>query len=93
MNMVAAARLRSTQTKMENFEPYARKFAEVLGNLSGRIDRDVHPLLRRKEKRFQVELAPFHGGPRSLRQFQHEPHPAGAEVAQGTEGKGHGPAK
>lgn len=59
MNMVAAARLRSTQGKMENFEPYARKFAEVLGNLAGRIDRDVHPLLMRKEKVSRVELLHF----------------------------------
>jgi len=59
MNMVAAARLRSTQGKMENFDPYARKFAEVLGNLAGRIDRDVHPLLMRKEKVSRVELLHF----------------------------------
>jgi len=59
MNMVAAARLRSTQGKMENFEPYARKFAEVLGNLAGRIDREVHPLLMRKEKVSRVELLHF----------------------------------
>jgi F-type H+-transporting ATPase subunit gamma len=59
MNMVAAARLRSTQGKMENFEPYARKFAEVLGSLAGRIDRDVHPLLMKKEKISRVELLHF----------------------------------
>ena len=59
MNMVAAARLRSTQTRMENFEPYARKFAEVLGNLAARIDRDVHPLLVRKESVSRMELLHF----------------------------------
>ena len=59
MNMVAAARLRSTQTKMENFEPYARKFAEVLGSLAGRIERDVHPLLVRKESVSRLELLHF----------------------------------
>ena len=59
MNMVAAAKLRSTQGKMENFEPYASKFAEVLGNLAGRIDREVHPLLMRKEKVSRVELLHF----------------------------------
>jgi F-type H+-transporting ATPase subunit gamma len=59
MNMVAAARLRSTQGKMENFEPYASKFAEVLGNLAGRIDREIHPLLMRKEKISRVELLHF----------------------------------
>ena len=59
MNMVAAARLRSTQGKMENFEPYAIKFAEVLGNLAERIDREVHPLLMRKERISRVELLHF----------------------------------
>jgi F-type H+-transporting ATPase subunit gamma len=34
MNMVAAARLRTTQGRMENFAPYAKKFSEVLGNLT-----------------------------------------------------------
>jgi F-type H+-transporting ATPase subunit gamma len=59
MNMVAAAKLRSSQGKMENFEPYARKFTEILGNLAGRIDRDAHPLLVRKEKVLRVELLHF----------------------------------
>ena len=56
MNMVAAARLRSTQAKMDNFAPYARKFAEVLGNLAGQINTDVHPLLSKREKVSKVEL-------------------------------------
>jgi F-type H+-transporting ATPase subunit gamma len=59
MNMVAASRLRSTQTKMENFAPYARKFSEVLGNLAGQINQDVHPLLSKREKVSRVELLHF----------------------------------
>jgi F-type H+-transporting ATPase subunit gamma len=59
MNMVAAARLRSTQAKMENFAPYARKFSEVLGNLAGQINTDVHPLLSKREKVSKVELLHF----------------------------------
>jgi F-type H+-transporting ATPase subunit gamma len=59
MNMVAAARLRSTQAKMENFAPYARKFSEVLGNLAGQINQDVHPLLSKREKVSRVELLHF----------------------------------
>jgi len=59
MNMVAAARLRSTQAKMENFAPYARKFSEVLGNLAGQINQDVHPLLSKREKISRVELLHF----------------------------------
>ena len=41
---------------MENFAPYARKFAEVLGNLAGQINTDVHPLLSKREKVSKVEL-------------------------------------
>ena len=59
MNMVAAARLRSTQGRMESFEPYASKFAEVLGNLSSGIDPEIHPLLVRKEEVSKVELLHF----------------------------------
>jgi F-type H+-transporting ATPase subunit gamma len=59
MNMVAAARLRNTMGKMESFEPYAAKFAEVLGNLASRIDPEIHPLLVKKEQVSQVELLHF----------------------------------
>ena len=37
---------------MESFEPYASKFAEVLGNLASRIESDIHPLLVKKERGF-----------------------------------------
>ena len=59
MNMVAAARLRTTQGRMESFEPYASKFAEVLGNLAVRIDPEIHPLLVKKEEVSKVELLHF----------------------------------
>ena len=45
MNMVAASRLRGAQTNMEGFRPYAEKFAEVLGGLSGRAGEETNPLL------------------------------------------------
>lgn len=61
MNMVAAAKLRGAQMKMESFEPYATKFAEVLGNLASRIESDIHPLLVKKEKISRVELLHFSG--------------------------------
>jgi len=61
MNMVAAAKLRGAQMKMESFEPYATKFAEVLGNLASRIEPDIHPLLVKKEKISRVELLQFTG--------------------------------
>jgi F-type H+-transporting ATPase subunit gamma len=59
MNMVAAAKLRNTQGRMESFEPYAKKFAEVLGNLASRIDPEIHPLLIKKEQIQKVELLHF----------------------------------
>lgn len=59
MNMVAAAKLRNTQGRMESFDPYASKFAEVLGNLASRIDPEIHPLLVRKEQISKVELLHF----------------------------------
>ena len=61
MNMVAAARLRGAQGKMERFEPYASKFAEVLGNLASGIESDIHPLLVVKEQVSKVELLHFSG--------------------------------
>lgn len=60
MNMVAASKLRSTQDRMENFDPYARKFADVLGNLTRQTVKS-HPLLLRKEKISSVELLHFTG--------------------------------
>ncbi len=59
MNMVAAARLRGAQRKMESFEPYAMKFSEVLGNLASRIEPDIHPLLVRRERILRVDLLHF----------------------------------
>jgi len=59
MNMVAAAKLRTTQGRMENFKPYAGKFAEVLGNLASGIDPEIHPLLVKKEEVSRVELLHF----------------------------------
>ncbi|MBN1831141.1 MAG: ATP synthase F1 subunit gamma [Deltaproteobacteria bacterium] len=59
MNMVAASKLRNTQGKMEKFEPYAGKFAKVLGSLASRIDPDIHPLLVKKEQVSRVELLHF----------------------------------
>ncbi len=61
MNMVAAAKLRGAQMRMESFEPYASKFAEVLGNLASRIESDIHPLLVKKESVSRVELLHFTG--------------------------------
>jgi F-type H+-transporting ATPase subunit gamma len=55
MNMVAAAKLRGAQIRMENFRPYASKFLEVINNLSSRIDPEAFPLMARREIK-KVEL-------------------------------------
>ncbi len=59
MNMVAAAKLRNTQGRMESFEPYAGKFAEVLGNLARGMDPEIHPLLVKRDEIRKVELLHF----------------------------------
>ncbi|RLB44348.1 MAG: ATP synthase F1 subunit gamma [Deltaproteobacteria bacterium] len=59
MNMVAAAKLRNTQGRMESFTPYATKFAEVLGHLASRLEPDVHPLLVKRDEIKNVELLHF----------------------------------
>ncbi|WP_027359711.1 ATP synthase F1 subunit gamma [Desulforegula conservatrix] len=50
MNMVAASRLRGSQRSMEQFRPYAAKFAEVLGSLAARSGSVNNPLLTPKEE-------------------------------------------
>jgi F-type H+-transporting ATPase subunit gamma len=59
MNMVAAAKLRGAQMRMESFDPYASKFAEVLTHLASRMEADIHPLLVKKEEVSRVELILF----------------------------------
>ncbi len=49
MNMVAASKFKASQTRMENFRPYARKFMEVLNSLALRVESVVHPLLAVRE--------------------------------------------
>lgn len=55
MNMVAAAKLRGAQLRMENFRPYAGKFLEVINNLSSRIDPEAFPLMAQRPIK-KVEL-------------------------------------
>ncbi len=45
MNMVAAAKLRGAQERMEQFRPYAEKFASVMGVLSGSANPNAFPLM------------------------------------------------
>ena len=45
MNMVAAAKLRGAQERMEQFRPYAEKFAQVMAELSDVANPDAFPLM------------------------------------------------
>jgi F-type H+-transporting ATPase subunit gamma len=50
MNMVASAKMRSAQDRIERFRPYADKFYEMLGDLAAGVDTDAHPLLEVREE-------------------------------------------
>ncbi len=57
MNMVASAKLRGAQERMQGFRPYAEKYAEVARSVAQRVDADAHPLLVRREvKRVAILL-------------------------------------
>jgi len=45
MNMVAAAKLRGAQQKMEDFRPYTEKFNQAMSNLSANMERGQFPLM------------------------------------------------
>jgi F-type H+-transporting ATPase subunit gamma len=49
MKMVAAAKLKRMQDRILAARPYAHKMRDAIRNLSRRVNRDAHPLLRRRE--------------------------------------------
>ena len=52
MNMVASAKLRGAQARIERFRPYAGRYRDVLAELAGKVEGDAHPLLtEHQEKR------------------------------------------
>ncbi|RAL20250.1 ATP synthase F1 subunit gamma [Lujinxingia litoralis] len=51
MKMVAAAKLRRAQERMEASRPYAVKMGEVIESLASRVDSETHPLLAQRELR------------------------------------------
>jgi len=51
MKMVAAAKLRRAQERMEASRPYAVKMGEVIESLASRVDPESHPLLATRELR------------------------------------------
>ncbi len=55
MNMVASAKLRGAQEKMEAFRPYTSKFNEAMSNLSGGANTTSFPLMEvREEKNVEI---------------------------------------
>jgi F-type H+-transporting ATPase subunit gamma len=49
MNMVSAAKLRGAQQKMEDFRPYAGKFNEALGSISGNMKSGEFALMETRD--------------------------------------------
>jgi F-type H+-transporting ATPase subunit gamma len=56
MNMVAAAKLRGAQQRMEGFRPYAQAFSLMLGNMAGRVEPEIHPFFQKAEPVNRVGL-------------------------------------
>jgi len=56
MKMVATSRLRGAQNSMEQFKPYAGKFAEVLGSIAGKAGENASPLLVPRDEIKKVAL-------------------------------------
>lgn len=51
MNMVASAKLRGAQARIERFRPYAMKYREVVGDLAEKSEGVFHPLLEEHAER------------------------------------------
>lgn len=51
MNMVASAKLRGAQARIERFRPYAEKYRDVLSDVAAKADGAAHPLLERRTER------------------------------------------
>lgn len=51
MNMVASAKLRGAQARIERFRPYAEKYRDVLSDVAAKADGTAHPLLEQREAR------------------------------------------
>ncbi len=51
MNMVASAKLRGAQSRIERFRPYAAKYRQVLAELASKVEGNAHPLLTEHEEK------------------------------------------
>lgn len=50
MNMVASAKLRKAQLKIEQFRPYAEKYYALMGEMAAGVEAGVHPLLDTRDE-------------------------------------------
>ncbi|NPA93993.1 MAG: ATP synthase F1 subunit gamma [Thermodesulfobacteria bacterium] len=100
MNMVAAAKFRGAQERMEEFRPYAGKFSGVMGQLSATANPNAFPLMEEREiKKSMVLVVTSDRGLcgafnaniiSAAEQFLEEKKSQGIEVAVGCIGrKGH----
>jgi len=56
MNMVAAAKLRTTQQKLDQFVPYANQLTEIMNRVAAGVEPEGFPLLMDHEEVVKVEL-------------------------------------
>ena len=56
MNMVAAAKLRTTQQKLDQFVPYANQLTEIMNRVAAGVEPEGFPLLMPHEEVAKVEL-------------------------------------
>lgn len=59
MNMVSAAKLRGSQTRMEQFRPYAAAFKQMLASIASRVEPEAHPYFVQSPEVKKVELVLF----------------------------------
>ena len=56
MNMVAAAKLRTTQQQLDQFVPYATQLTEIMNRVAAGVEPEDFPLLMAHEEVLKVEL-------------------------------------
>lgn len=56
MNMVAAAKLRTTQQQLDQFAPYAKQLTEIMNRVAAGVEPEGFPLLMAHEEVVKVEL-------------------------------------
>ncbi len=97
MNMVAAAKFRGSQERMEEFRPYAGKFSGVMGQLAVTANPNAFPLMEEREvKKSMVLVVTSDRGLcgafnaniiNAAEQFLRDKRSEGKEVAAGCIGK------